>query len=120
LLFVCLVLTASRRRRRQAVYVITSAGTLYRSADEGRNWAKQSQVADLVQAIVLTNSTDRQWFYNPVTGKVWKTSNQGLTYNQVASDKKVIFLQAHPTLANTALAIVSEGGDFNVRMTLWM
>jgi hypothetical protein len=98
----------------QAVFVITSAGSLYRSGDEGQSWTQQTRVGP-VKAMSRTNNTDMQWFYNPVTGRAWKTDNQGLTYTAVAPDRQFVFLQAHPTLASTALAIISDSTAKNVR-----
>lgn len=100
----------------QAVFVITSAGSLYRSGDEGQSWSQQTRVGP-VKAVSRTNNTDMQWFYNPVTGRAWTTDNQGLTYTAVAPDRQFVFLQAHPTLASTALAIISDNSVKNLYVT---
>lgn len=86
---------------------MSTRGTLYRSVDEGLSWT-EAQIGP-VHAIARTNSTDKQWFLNAATGKLWQTKDRGRTYQAVATDKTFRFVQAHPIWHDTALALIDRG-----------
>eukprot|EP01089_Gocevia_fonbrunei_P012250 TRINITY_DN2840_c0_g1_i2.p1 TRINITY_DN2840_c0_g1~~TRINITY_DN2840_c0_g1_i2.p1 ORF type:complete len:840 (+),score=224.56 TRINITY_DN2840_c0_g1_i2:59-2521(+) len=86
----------------EAIFVLTTSGTVYRSVDEGKSLSSQ-HIGGKIMKIVPTNATKQVLFLGS-HGDIWKTNDQGETYKSRAVSFNPNALYPHPTDPNWILA----------------
>jgi len=94
----------------EALFVRSRSSALWRSVDEGKTFTKET-----IGPVRLIEPTadPKKVFFMGGEGQLWTTSDQGKTYKYYDTKLPFRYIDAHPTVADMALGLVSTKKCFD-------